>query len=317
MYAISRTEVVFEILHLKNITIGLWGNILVIFVLVYSQFWLDDSACVTNIYKINLAIADTCILICSIFDIEEFHLEFGVVMCYAYFLTMYTTYIVSMMFIVIIAAYHYFLSNGSINYRTMKLSYVLSIGAWVCSILIASTIIMLHMGLYARCELHKERHFYDYPNDLRKDFVSYHIFMVVMKIYTLLCFIVTFYYLTIKVVRNRPGNFANHRKSICLVITTIAVYISCLLPYSMGLFEVETIDENYVSIYSLTYIGFIIVLFSLNSGIRPFLHFLLSQDLRRSFEKAFLKLTTRQATRDDEPRVEPAREMQAMAAPNL
>lgn len=213
LYILGILYFVFTILLVLSILVGLVGNTLVIYVLSRmskSQPANDHSLDpVTNIFNINLAIADVSTIMCSlVVATMSDSWPFGEVMCYALWFSQYFTDFKSTVFIVIIAADRYFAichPTSSREYRTPKLAFIVSIIAWFCSALITSPI-MLYVENWATqnesiCTILRM------DSDgmpMVRGLMWFEIFMTVMQVVVPIWFILPFSHIVIKRVRACP-----------------------------------------------------------------------------------------------------------------
>lgn len=231
----------FMILYALVCIIGLMGNTLVIYVVLR----FSNMQTVTNMYILNLAIADECYLIGIPFLIATMnigHWVFGDAMCKAYMVSTSITQFTSSIFLFIMSADRYIAICHHISspkYRTPLVSRIVSVIAWCCSVLI-----MLPIMMYANVTENSPGRYTcaiiwpDNPNNLIPSQYAFTIYSLILGFAIPLCFIMTFYCMVIKklgsVARktNRPkGKRRSHRKVTKLVLTVITVYIFCWPPY--------------------------------------------------------------------------------------
>lgn len=131
---------------------------------------------------------------------------------------------------------------------------------------------------------------------------SFTIYSLVLGFVIPLCFIMTFYCMVIKKLRNvakktnRPkGKRRSHRKVTKLVLTVITVYIFCWMPYWVAQVSLITSPVEMCSTrLKVTLFLFVGWLAYSNSAINPILYAYLSDN----FKKSFLKACTCAATKD-------------------
>lgn len=131
---------------------------------------------------------------------------------------------------------------------------------------------------------------------------SFTIYSLVLGFVIPLCFIMTFYCMVIKKLRNvakktnRPkGKRRSHRKVTKLVLTVITVYIFCWMPYWVAQMSLITTPVEMCSTrLKVTLFLFVCWLAYSNSAINPILYAYLSDN----FKKSFLKACTCAATKD-------------------
>lgn len=295
----------FMILYTLVFIIGLMGNTLVIYVVLR----FSNMQTVTNMYILNLAIADECYLIGIPFLIATMNMGqwvFGDAMCKAYMVSTSITQFTSSIFLFIMSADRYIAICHHVQsptFRTPLVSRIVSVIAWCCSVLI-----MLPIMIYANVtETAPGRYtcailWPESPNNLIPSQYAFTIYSLILGFAIPLCFIMTFYCMVIKklssVARktNRPKNKRrSHRKVTKLVLTVITVYIFCWLPYWVAQVSLIT------SPVEMCGTRFKVMLFLLvcwlsysNSAINPILYAYLSDN----FKKSFLKACTCAATKD-------------------
>lgn len=301
-------NIFFMILYALVCIVGLMGNTLVIYVVLR----FSNMQTVTNMYILNLAIADECYLIGIPFLIATMnmgHWVFGGAMCKAYLVSTSITQFTSSIFLFIMSADRYIAICHHISspkYRTPLVSRIVSIIAWCCSVLI-----MLPIMMYANVTEQANGRFTcaiiwpDNPNNLVPGQYAFTIYSLILGFVIPLCFIMTFYCMVIKklgsVARktNRPkGKRRSHRKVTKLVLTVITVYIFCWLPYWVAQVTLITSPMDDITQCS-TRLKVMLFLFVCwlsysNSAINPILYAYLSDN----FKKSFLKACTCAATKD-------------------
>ncbi|XP_073841599.1 somatostatin receptor type 2-like [Musca autumnalis] len=282
--------------------VGLFGNTLVIWVV----FRFSKMQTVTNIYILNLAIADECFLIGIPFLLYTMRIcswKFGEYMCKAYMVSTSITQFTSSIFLLIMAADRYLAVCHPIEsprYRTLRIAKLVSMIAWITSailmmpvILFASTI-RQEDGINFSCNI-------DWPEVYKKHSgTTFILYTFLLGFATPLCFILVFYYLVIKKLRSVQQKHKSkekkrsHRKVTRLVLTVITVYILCWLPHWVS--QVSLIN-SFVGHRELTRVE--ILLFLLfgclaysNSAMNPILYAFLSDNFRKSFSKAFSCVTS-------------------------
>ncbi|XP_065359081.1 substance-P receptor-like [Calliphora vicina] len=277
--------------------VGLFGNTLVIWVVLR----FSKMQTVTNIYILNLAIADECFLIGIPFLLYTMRIcswKFGDYMCKAYMVSTSITQFTSSIFLLIMAADRYLAVCHPIEspkYRTLRIAKLVSVLAWFTSailmlpvILFASTVIQ-EDGINYSCNI-------DWPEVYKKHSgTTFILYTFLLGFATPLCFILVFYYLVIRKLHSVQQKHTSkekkrsHRKVTRLVLTVITVYILCWLPHWIS--QVSLISA-FVGQRELS--RFEILLFLLfgclaysNSAMNPILYAFLSDNFRKSFTRAF------------------------------
>lgn len=290
------TYTVFMILYAVVCLVGVMGNTLVIYVVLR----FSNMQTVTNMYILNLAIADECFLIGIPFLIATMHMKrwvFGGAMCKAYMVSTSITQFTSSIFLFIMSADRYIAICHHISspkYRTPLVSRVVSALAWLASalimlpIMIYGDIIQLQPNSYS-CQIvwpESHEHMPGY---------TFTLYSLILGFVVPLCFIMTFYCLVIRKLRNvgpkttnkSRGKRRSHRKVTKLVLTVITVYILCWLPYWISQVALITSPDGSCST-RLDIILFLLVgcLGYINSAINPILYAYLSENFKKSFLKA-------------------------------
>ncbi|ETN66024.1 somatostatin receptor [Anopheles darlingi] len=290
------TYYLFMFLYAVVCLVGVLGNTLVIYVVLR----FSNMQTVTNMYILNLAIADECYLIGIPFLIATMHMKrwtLGGAMCKAYMVSTSITQFTSSIFLFIMSADRYIAICHHISspkYRTPLVSRIVSVLAWL-----ASALIMLPIMIYADVIEQK-------PNTYSCQILwpeahghlpgyTFTVYSLILGFVIPLCFIMTFYCLVIRKLRNvgpkttgkSRGKRRSHRKVTKLVLTVITVYILCWLPYWISQVALITSDFETCST-RLDLILFLLVgcLGYINSAINPILYAYLSENFKKSFLKA-------------------------------
>lgn len=281
--------------------VGLMGNTLVIYVVLR----FSNMQTVTNMYILNLAIADECFLIGIPFLLTTMRIEdwiFGKTMCKAYMVSTSITQFSSSIFLLVMAADRYIAICHHISspkYRTPIVSRIVSAVAWIIS-----AIIMIPIIVYSDVV--------ENPNGRTTcafDFYSGQTIEYSFTLYTLilgfvipLSFIMLFYCSVIRKLRSvakktnkTKGKRRSHRKVTKLVLTVITVYVLCWVPYWISQLTIITKPTHMCS-SQLELIIFLLAscLGYSNSAINPILYAYLSDN----FKKSFLKACTCAATKE-------------------
>lgn len=222
---------------------GTIGNGLVIYVVL--RFAKMQS--VTNQYICNLAVSDMLYLIgLSMVLVTVIRQEwiFGVVMCKVFYILTSINSFAGLFTLTVMSADRYLAvchPISSIGYRTPVVSRWICVGVWMTSM-----IVMIPIYLYANTELYGDKEScvikwpIDDPNLAAKVFIWY-AFLIGFAIPATL---ISIFY-TLVVVRLKttgPGKRSQekkkaHRKVTKMVLTVIAAYVICWLPY--WIFQVD------------------------------------------------------------------------------
>ncbi|XP_034195003.1 somatostatin receptor type 2 [Osmia lignaria lignaria] len=280
-----------QILYSVVCIVGLLGNTLVIYVVLR----FSNMQTVTNMYIVNLAIADECFLIGIPFLVTTMSLRswiFGKIMCKAYMTTTSINQFTSSIFLFIMSADRYIAVCHPISspkIRTPFISKVVSLTAWLTSVLF-----MIPIFLYASA-MESERgincNIY-WPTDIGGH-TTFTLYTFILGFAIPLILILIFYFLVIRKLQTvGPKNKSkekkrSQRKVTKLVLTVITVYVLCWLPY--WLMQVALIYtppkqcQSKITITSFLLAGF---LSYSNSAMNPILYAFLSDNFKKSFLKA-------------------------------
>ncbi|KAF7418485.1 hypothetical protein HZH68_001138 [Vespula germanica] len=284
-------SLVTQILYSIVCIVGLLGNTLVIYVVLR----FSKMQTVTNMYIVNLAIADECFLIGIPFLVTTMSTRswiFGNVMCKVYMTTTSINQFTSSIFLFIMSADRYIAVCHPISspkMRTPCISRIVSCTAWA-----KSAIFMIPVFLYANVmESPKGNSCNIYWPDDRGGQTAFTLYTFILGFAVPLILILIFYFLVIRKLQTvGPKNKSkekkrSHRKVTKLVLTVITVYVFCWLPY--WLMQVALIYtppkqcQSSISIASFLLAGF---LSYSNSAMNPILYAFLSDNFKKSFMKA-------------------------------
>ncbi|XP_011868814.1 PREDICTED: somatostatin receptor type 2-like [Vollenhovia emeryi] len=285
-----------QVLYVIVFIVGVLGNSLVIYVILR----FSSMQTVTNMYIVNLAIADECFLIGIPFLVTTMNVHnwvFGKFMCKAYMTTTTINQFTSSLFLLIMSADRYVavchpISSSKI--RTPFISKIVSFTAWTTSILFMIPVFryadtMEYPNGHASCNIF-------WPND-RGGQTAFILYTFILGFVLPLIFILNFYFLVIKKLRtvgpqNKSKERKRHRKVTRLVLTVITVYIFCWLPYWVTqlalIFTPPRQCQTSMSIASFLLAGF---LSYSNSAMNPILYAFLSDNFKKSFLKACICVT--------------------------
>lgn len=283
------------ILYILVCIIGLFGNTLVIYVVLR----FSKMQTVTNMYILNLAIADECFLIGIPFLITTMNMgewSFGKVMCKAYMVSTSITQFTSSIFLFIMSADRYIAvchPISSPNFRTSFVSKIVSVIAWT-----ASALIMLPVMLYANT-IHKSNGkiscIIDWPADEQEtgSGTTFILYSLVLGFALPLSLILSFYYLVIRKLRTvgpktrSKEKKRSHKKVTKLVLTVITVYVLCWLPYWISQVAlIHSPPDMCKSRLEITIFVLVGCLGYSNSAMNPILYAFLSDNFKKSFLKA-------------------------------
>ncbi|XP_034484269.1 somatostatin receptor type 5 [Drosophila innubila] len=274
--------------------VGLFGNTLVIYVVLR----FSKMQTVTNIYILNLAIADECFLIGIPFVINTMQARnwaFGTYMCKAYYVSTSVTQFTSSIFLLIMSADRYIAVCHPISsprYRTPYVSKLVSAVAWMTSVLLMLPVILFSNSVevepgHMSCVIEWPELFNTQSDS------AFILYSLILGFATPLIFILTFYYLVIRKLHTvgpkhkSKEKKRSHRKVTKLVLTVITVYILCWLPH--WVLQVALINRKERCSSKLQVVVFLVCgcLTYSNSAMNPILYAFLSDNFKKSFMKAF------------------------------
>ncbi|XP_075160150.1 allatostatin C receptor 2 [Haematobia irritans] len=272
--------------------VGLFGNTLVIYVVLR----FSKMQTVTNIYILNLAIADECFLIgipLLLYTMKN-GFQFGEYACKAYMVSTSITQFTSSIFLLIMSADRYIAVCHPISsprYRTPTVSKVVSGIAWLTSALLMLPVILfastVNAGEHSSCNI-------KWPEDQNtQSGNTFILYSLTLGFATPLTFILGFYCLVIRKLHTvgpkhkSKEKKRSHRKVTKLVLTVITVYIMCWLPYWIcQVALIFTSPDKCVSRLELTIFLLSGCLVYSNSAMNPILYAFLSDNFKKSFLKA-------------------------------
>lgn len=281
--------------------IGLIGNTLVIYVVVR----FSKMQTVTNMYILNLAIADECFLIgipmLMVTIIMQYWI-FGNILCKVYMILTSMNQFTSSTFLCIMSADRYIAVCHPISspkWRTPFISTIISAAAWVWSLMLVIPIILYSeevtdINNKTSCTVN-----FDISVDGRTSFFANHrnyslyIFFFSFAI-PLILIIISYYFVIMKLRTVGPQNKSkekkrSHRKVTNLVLAVITVYIICWLPYWVGqiamILRSSENGEGSSSFETVIHILCSCLTYS-NSAVNPILYAFLSDNFKKSFLKA-------------------------------
>lgn len=273
--------------------VGLLGNTLVIYVVLR----FSKMQTVTNMYIVNLAVADECFLIGIPFLFTTMLLErwpFGNGMCKVYMTTTSINQITSSIFLTIMSADRYVAVCHPISsprIRTPFISKVVSLTAWT-----ASALLMVPVFMYAST---MERNDDNSCNILWPESenisgqTAFTLYSFILGFAIPLVLIFVFYILVIRKLKTvGPKNKSKekkktHRKVTKMVLIVITVYVLCWLPYWITQVAlIFTPPKQCQSNFTVAVFLFAGCLSYSNSAMNPILYAFLSDNFKKSFMKA-------------------------------
>lgn len=302
--ALISQEILFAIVCL----VGLLGNTLVIYVVIR----FSKMQTVTNMYIVNLAIADECFLIGIPFLLVTMIKSswiFGEVMCKAYLILASINQFTSSIFLFIMSADRYIAVCHPISspkWRTPFISKVVSIAAWTCSIILIIPIFSHSKQeenwrpgengqniSVKSCVIVWAENSTENSTESQQRATTFILYSFVFSFAIPLCLTLIFYCLVIQKLKTvGPKNKSkekkrSHRKVTNLVLTVVTVYVLCWLPYWIAQIAMTFTPSNegpsqfVVTIHLLAF-----CLSYSNSAMNPILYAFLSDNFKKSFLKA-------------------------------
>ncbi|KAG8293817.1 somatostatin receptor type 2-like [Homalodisca vitripennis] len=278
-----------QVLYALVCIVGLFGNSLVIYVVLR----FSKMQTVTNMYIVNLAIADECFLIGIPFLIATMSLQlwpFGNIMCKIYMTTTSINQFTSSIFLTIMSADRYVAVCHPISapkIRTPLISKVVSFTAWT-----ASGFLMIPVFMYSNIENNSCNIIWPETEQLSGN-TAFTLYSFVLGFAIPLMLILCFYVLVIRKLRTvGPKNKSkekkkSHRKVTKLVLTVITVYVVCWLPYWITQVAlIYTPPKACQSHFAITIFLLVGILSYSNSAMNPILYAFLSDNFKKSFLKA-------------------------------
>lgn len=288
----SITSLIAQVIYSGVCIAGLVGNTMVIYVV--ARF--SKMQTVTNIYILNLAVADECFLIGIPFLLTTMSVgawTFGTVMCKIYMTSTSINQFTSSIFIFIMSADRYIAVCHPISspqFRTPFISRIVSLGAWLMSALFMIPIFLYANALPSEngslsCNIY-------WPNEHGGQ-TTFTIYTFLLGYAIPLTLVLVFYILVLRKLQTvGPQNRSNdrrrsNRKVTIMVLTVIAAYIFCWAPYWVTQMSLIYTEPNECQSELTITIFLMAGVFSYcNSAMNPILYAFLSDNFRKSFAKA-------------------------------
>ncbi|XP_041364874.1 somatostatin receptor type 2-like [Gigantopelta aegis] len=278
--------------------VGLLGNGLVIYVVVR----FAKMKTVTNMYILNLAISDVLFLLSLPFLTTTTFLQYWVfdfAMCKIYLVLFSINLFTSVFMLTVMSADRYLAvchPIRSLKYRTPNVALIICLCIWSVSFLVMLPIILYSTTVANPKYKGKHTCTISWPEGqpipADKAFIWY---TFILGFAIPVSMISVFYvFVVLRLRRVGPAKKSkekkrSHRRVTRMVLTVIAVYVICWLPY--WIFQVDiTFNADPTSplqYWKVNLFSSLTVLTFTNSMLNPFLYAFLSDNFRKSFLKAF------------------------------
>lgn len=285
-----------ELLFAGVCLVGLLGNTLVIYVVIR----FSKMQTVTNMYIVNLAIADECFLIGIPFLIVTMikgYWIFGEALCKTYLILTSINQFTSSTFLFVMSADRYIAVCHPISsprWRTPFISRIVSLAAWTFSITLMIPIINNSQQVLSLEDNSSTSCVIVFNSTMFLDSAkAFTLYSFVFGFATPLCLILVFYCLVIQKLKTvGPQNKSkekkrSHRKVTNLVLTVVTVYILCWTPYWVSQLTIVFASEDTEQSTFVVIIHLLVSCLSYsNSAMNPILYAFLSDNFKKSFMKA-------------------------------
>ncbi|XP_078610567.1 somatostatin receptor type 2-like [Branchiostoma floridae x Branchiostoma japonicum] len=289
------THVIIPCIYAFVCFVGICGNSLVIYVVLrYAKM-----KTVTNIYIMNLAMADVLFMMGIPFLAASFALRnwpFGTVMC-KIVLSLDAINMFSSVFNLTVMSVDRYLAVvhpvKSADFRRPRIAKVVNVCVWVASIIVISPVIVVAKpteqqdGSYA-CNLHWS----DSEDGMAFWSTAFIAYTFVIGFVAPLIIIAVCYTLLLRKVKTasaragaRGTRKRSRRKVTRMVIVMVVVFVICWLPfYTLQLVNLNV--QLQVTPFLVGSYHFIVTLSYANSCVNPILYALLSENFKKSYQKA-------------------------------
>lgn len=292
--------------YLLICAIGVTGNSLVIYVVLM----FAKMKTVTNMYILNLALSDVLFLmILPIMGTTALvkHWLFGFAMCKIYFV-LYSINLFGGAFNLCVMSADRYLAVchpiRSLKYRTPRVALFLCLCIWSLAFLVMLPIILYSTTVKHRNMPGKETCGIFWPEDqiipADKAFIWYSFilgFAIPVSLISVFYVLVIVRLRQVGPAKKSKEKRRSHRRVTRLVLTVVAVYVVCWLPYWCFQAYIVFNDINVKdAVLVLVFNGFTVLSFA-NSTLNPFLYAFLSDNFRKSFMKAFKCVSSMEASK--------------------
>lgn len=285
------------ILYAVVCIMGLFGNTLVI----YAVLRFTNMRTVTNMYILNLAIADECFLIGIPFLIITMHLgewTFGKIMCKTYMVSTSITQFTSSIFLIIMSADRYIAichPVSSTRYRSPFVAKMVALLAWTISAIFMLPVMMYATTIESDGKDKKTTCNIEWPqDDVAGPGTAFTLYSLILGFVIPLSLILTFYSMVLRKLQTVgpktrfKDKKRSYRKVTKLVLIVITAYVLCWLPYWISQVALITSPPDICNTqFQITLFVLVGCMGYSNSAINPILYAFLSDNFKNSFLKAF------------------------------
>ena len=290
---------------------GLFGNLSFLYIVYHTP----NMKTITNFYLVNLAIADTCLLIMGSFRyLWSYTHSYGLYLGFTFgspagcsipTLFMYLCYFASVFLITLVTTERYLAICHTMRYRiSRKRAIMLNCGAWVSALALASFEIPYFVIKMVCVTWPPDEEYSSYPSEIpvcfhgcewcvavivHADFIQY---LITVPVIT---------FMTISMVRrlrrglSRRGSIRSKRSIqsrtnlVRMLQINALIFFLCLTPFEI--YNVQAIAEMYESgflndhqIQFITWLGRITML--VNSAVNPLVYSVVNPSYRKAFQRA-------------------------------
>ena len=282
--------------------VGLVGNFLVIMAVLRHP----KMKTVTNIYILNLAVADSCFLIGLPFLIATALSEtwvFGFYMCKVFYFLTSINWFCSVFTLTVMSADRYMAvchPVRSMRYRTRFVALLVCSCVWCVSLLVMLPIILYSTTVPSenggqRCTISWPE---GQPIPAEMAFIWYSMLVGFGIPVPLICVFYALLVMRLRTVgpkKKSKEKKKTHRHVTVMVLTVIAVYIICWLPYWVFQVYLTFTPAEYIPKFVFHAFLVITILSYANSALNPLLYAFLSDNFRKSFASQFKCMSASEA----------------------
>ncbi|XP_032897040.1 somatostatin receptor type 5-like [Amblyraja radiata] len=287
LFMTSVSTIVLPVVYFIVCAIGLSGNTLVIYVIVrYAKM-----KTVTNIYILNLAVADELFMLGLPFIVAQNALSywpFGSIMCRLVLTIDGINQFTSIFCLTVMSVDRYLAvvhPIRSTKWRRPQIAKIINAAVWAISIVVVLPII-----IYSDLQIHMNTCNLDWPEPKAAWSVAFIIYTTVLGFFAPLLVICLCYVMIIIKVKSSGVRVGSTKRRKCekkatrMVVIIVAVFVICWLPfYILNIINIITTlpeDPLCMGIYFS-----MVILSYANSCANPILYCFLSDNFKKSFQK--------------------------------